>query len=92
MESSLFIKYGGFSRIYKVIEKFYDNILKSETLNAHFKHTNMERLIHHQTSFISSLMGGPDYAHWHGFFELMQDMYKIKRIYKNRMESGKIEE
>ncbi|TMO29513.1 group 1 truncated hemoglobin [Pseudoalteromonas sp. S4492] len=61
VESSLFIKYGGFSRIYTVIVKFYDNILKSETLNAHFKNTNMERLIHHQTSFISSLMGGPDY-------------------------------
>jgi hypothetical protein len=39
-----------------------------------------------------ALMGGPDYAHWHGFFELMQDMYEIKRIYKKRMESGKIED
>ncbi len=39
-----------------------------------------------------ALMGGPDYAHWHGFFELMQDMYEIKRIYKKRMETGKIED
>ncbi len=39
-----------------------------------------------------SLMGGPDYAHWHGFFELMQDMYKLKDIYKARMKNGKIEE
>jgi len=37
------------------------------------------------------MMGGPDYAHWHGFFELMQDIYKLKTIYKKRMESGKIE-
>jgi hypothetical protein len=39
-----------------------------------------------------SLMGGPDYAHWHGFFELMQDMYKLKSIYAKRMKEGKIEE
>ncbi len=36
-------------------------------------------------------MAGPDYAHWHGVFELQQDMYKLKAIYKNRLESGKIE-
>ncbi|PID76920.1 MAG: beta-ketoacyl-ACP synthase [Deltaproteobacteria bacterium] len=36
-------------------------------------------------------MGGPDYAHWHGVFELQQDIYELKRIYKERMESGKIE-
>ncbi len=36
-------------------------------------------------------MGGPDYAHWHGFFELMQDMYELKAIYNKRMKSGKIE-
>ena len=37
-------------------------------------------------------MAGPDYAHWHGVFELQQDMYKLKAIYKKRMETGKIEE
>ena len=36
-------------------------------------------------------MGGPDYAHWHGVFELQQDLYKLKEIYKKRMASGKIE-
>jgi len=39
-----------------------------------------------------AMMGAPDYAHWHGFFELMQDMNEMKAIYKNRMKSGKIEE
>jgi hydroxylamine dehydrogenase len=39
-----------------------------------------------------ALMAGPDYAHWHGFFELQQDMYKLQRIYDRRMKTGKIED
>lgn len=38
-----------------------------------------------------ALMGGPDYAHWHGFFELQQDLYKLEGIYNTRMETGQIE-
>lgn len=38
-----------------------------------------------------ALMGGPDYAHWHGFFELQQDLYKLEEIYNKRMETGQIE-
>ncbi len=38
-----------------------------------------------------ALMAGPDYAHWHGFFELQQDIYKLKGIYEKRLETGKIE-
>jgi hypothetical protein len=37
-------------------------------------------------------MAGPDYAHWHGVFELQQDLYKLKRIYKKRLKSGQIED
>jgi len=36
--------------------------------------------------------GAPDYAHWHGFFELMQDLYELEMIYNKRIESGKIED
>lgn len=36
-----------------------------------------------------ALMAGPDYAHWHGFFELQQDMYKLEKIHKERMDSLK---
>jgi len=39
-----------------------------------------------------ALMGAPDYAHWHGFFELQQDLYKLEQIYEKRLETGKIEE
>lgn len=38
-----------------------------------------------------ALMGGPDYAHWHGFFELQQDLYKLQELYENRIATGAIE-
>ena len=38
-----------------------------------------------------AMMGGPDYAHWHGFFELQQDLYKLEDIYAKRIENGTIE-
>ncbi|PIE56390.1 MAG: beta-ketoacyl-ACP synthase [Desulfobulbus propionicus] len=36
-------------------------------------------------------MGAPDYAHWHGVFELQQDLYELKDIHKRRMAAGKLE-
>jgi hydroxylamine dehydrogenase len=38
-----------------------------------------------------ALMGAPDYAHWHGFFELQQDLYKLEGIHEKRLETGVIE-
>jgi hypothetical protein len=38
-----------------------------------------------------AMMAGPDWAHWHGFFELMQDIYKLEDIYQLRIETGVIE-
>jgi len=38
-----------------------------------------------------ALMGAPDYAHWHGFFELQQDLYKLEEIHKKRIATGEIE-
>jgi hypothetical protein len=35
-----------------------------------------------------ALMGAPDYAHWHGSFECMQDLYELQKIYKERMEGA----
>ena len=37
-----------------------------------------------------ALMAGPDYAHWHGFFELQQDMCKLQRIHDRRLETHRI--
>ncbi len=38
-----------------------------------------------------ALMGAPDWAHWHGFFILQQDLYRMQEIYNYRMETGEIE-
>ncbi len=50
-------------------------------------------LWHHQGRRMrqGALMGGPDYSHWHGVFELQQDIRELRHIHKKRMESGKIE-
>jgi len=48
---------------------------------------------HHQgrRARMGALHGAADYAHWHGFFEMMQDIYKLEDIYNKRIESGEIE-
>lgn len=37
-------------------------------------------------------MNGPDFAHWHGFFQLFQVYKDMQAIYEYRMANGKIEE
>jgi hypothetical protein len=39
-----------------------------------------------------AMMGAPDWAHWHGFFELQQDLYDLEAIYNKRIETGQIED
>lgn len=50
-------------------------------------------LWHHQgrRARMGAMHGAADYAHWHGFFELMQDIYELKEIYNRRIETGEIE-
>jgi len=38
-----------------------------------------------------AMMGGADWAHWHGFFDLMQDIYKLEEIYQMRIDTGVID-
>ena len=59
MEDTLFKKLGGFSVVRKIVSRFYDGVLDSPVLQGYFVNTNMEKLIDHQTRFISSLLGGP---------------------------------
>ena len=39
-----------------------------------------------------AMMGGPDWAHWHGFFMLQQKLNRAEDIYNMRMETGVIED
>ena len=36
--------------------------------------------------------GAPDYAHSHGFFEIMQDLSELEQTYEKRLALGKIED
>ena len=59
MAQSIFHRIGGFAAVSKIVMDFYDRILDSETVGDYFEDIDVERLIDHQTKFISSLMGGP---------------------------------
>jgi hypothetical protein len=37
------------------------------------------------------MMDAADYAHWHGFFELQQDLSVLEQVYEKRLAGGKIE-
>ena len=60
MSETLYDKYGGFETFSAVVSTFYQKILDSEELAPYFDNINMERLMSHQTNFISTALGGPD--------------------------------
>ena len=59
MSQTMFERYGGFSTVSRIVSKFYDRVLDSDTLAPYFADTDMRRQIDHQSKFISNLMGGP---------------------------------
>ncbi|MBM7655398.1 group I truncated hemoglobin [Neobacillus cucumis] len=61
MEDNLYEKLGGQEAINKVVDYFYNElVLKDETVNQFFEHTDMEKQKSHQTKFISFALGGPN--------------------------------
>jgi hypothetical protein len=40
----------------------------------------------------AALHDAPDWTHWHGFFVLQQDLYKLEQIHAKRIKTGKIED
>jgi len=60
MTESLFSKYGGFSAIGKLVHEFYKKVLAEPSLVHYFKDVPMQRLMEHQTNFLSIAMSGPD--------------------------------
>lgn len=58
-EQTLFDKYGGFSKISKVVMDFYDRLLDSDEIGPFFDDVDMSRMVDHQTKFVASLLGGP---------------------------------
>lgn len=58
-EQSLFEKYGGFSKVSKIVLAFYDTLLDSDEIGPFFDEIDMSKMVDHQTKFIASLLGGP---------------------------------
>ena len=58
-EKTLFEKYGGFSRVSRVVLSFYDTLLDSDDIGPFFDDVDMAKMVDHQTKFIASLLGGP---------------------------------
>jgi hemoglobin len=59
MEQTLFQKYGGFSSISKIVLSLYDRLLDDDDVGPFFDEVEMNRIVDHQTKFVSSLLGGP---------------------------------
>lgn len=59
MARTIFDRYGGFTKISRIVMSFYDKMLSSPLTKRYFENINMKRLIDHQTKFIASMMGGP---------------------------------
>lgn len=59
MTGTLYEKLGGEESISKVVDYFYDLVLKDDTVNHYFKETDMDQQRKHQTKFISFALGGP---------------------------------
>lgn len=59
MSQTIFERYGGFSKVSKMVMSFYEKMIDSPVTSPFFANTDMKRLIDHQTKFIASMMGGP---------------------------------
>jgi hemoglobin len=59
MALTVYERAGGFVKVRRVVSAFYDRVLDSPLISHHFEDVAMERLIEHQTRFLSFLMGGP---------------------------------
>lgn len=58
-ERTLYEKYGGFSKVSKIVLSFYDTLLDNDEIGHFFDDVDMSRIVDHQTKFIASLLGGP---------------------------------
>jgi len=96
---SLFEKYGGFSTVSAIVHSFYSDLRDSPKVKHYFENINMERLIDHQTKFISHALGGP--AHYEGRALLQahshlsvnqEDFDEVADILKDNLEDAGMEE
>lgn len=59
MADSIFMRYGGFASVSRIVSDFYDRVLDSKILFPYFEGVDMRVQIDHQTKFFAAMMGGP---------------------------------
>lgn len=59
MADAIFMRYGGFASVSRVVSDFYDRVLDSKILAPYFDGIDMRVQIDHQTKFFAAMMGGP---------------------------------
>jgi len=59
LADTIFIRYGGFASVSRVVSDFYDRVLDSKILAPYFEGVDMRVQIDHQTKFFAAMMGGP---------------------------------
>ncbi len=99
MAQSLFDKYGGFETFSAVVSNFYQKVLDSEELRPYFEGIKMERLMSHQTNFISLALGGPnkyegrDIVEAHGKLHISEPHFmEVVDLLDEALEEGGVEE
>jgi truncated hemoglobin YjbI len=60
MAQTVLVHSGGFSRVRPLVAAIYDKALGHETLQRHFAHVDMLKLIDRQAKMIAGVMGGHD--------------------------------
>ena len=79
---------------YKPAEKMLGELKEKGLLDANPWNDEFQKVFYHlwhhegRRMRQGALMGAPDYAHWHGSFECMQDLYKLQKIHKERIEAA----
>lgn len=79
---------------YKPAKKMLDELKEKGLLHANPWNDEFQKIFyhlwHHEGRGMrqGALMGSADYAHWHGSFECMLDLYELQKIHKERLEGA----
>lgn len=60
-QATLYERLGGKEAIAQVVASFYRKVQEDQEVSPYFRRTDMERLVEHQTVFVSFALGGPEY-------------------------------
>ena len=99
MSETLFKKYGGFDTINTLVQTFYGKVLQSDNLTPFFKDIDMDKLMDHQTRFISQVLGGPVHFKEDVLFKAHQhlnikeeDFLEVAEYLKETLEEAGVED